>query len=243
MLSGHEPWATLAHLRVATALERMFAPIKKFMSFSASILVVEDDVQQLRLYAQVLAGYRTTFVSSGTAALAAMQRELPDMILLDHVLQNGETGLQFLPKLKALAAHVPIIIVSGTLDVRSQIAALSGPGAAHYVIEKPVDVVELQTTVQRALDQCGMAETVAELRSLENAELIENGDRERLFTERLARQVELIRSFRGTQTRLNISQLAEEFRVDRKTIRRDLHDLIARGQLPRTVLPETDPAE
>lgn len=210
------------------------------MSCSASILVVEDDARQVRLYAQALAGYRATFVSSGTAAVAALQRELPDLIVLDHILQNGETGLQFLPKFKALAAHVPVVIVSGTLDVRSQISALSGPGAAHYVIEKPVDVIEFQATIKRALDECGLKETVAELRSLENAELIETGDRERLFTERLARQVELIQRLRGGAHRPNISQLAAEFRVDRRTIRRDLHDLVTRGQLPAEITDTSD---
>jgi DNA-binding NtrC family response regulator len=210
------------------------------MEFAASILVVEDDPQQVRLYAQALAGFRVTFVATGTAALAAVEQRLPDLIILDHVLQSGERGLDFLPRFKAVAAHVPVIVVSGTLDVRAQIAALSGPGSAHYVIEKPVDVEELLRTVRHSLDECGLAETVAELRSLEQAERIESGDRERLFTERLARQMELIRRFRGAASRPNISQLAEEFRVDRKTIRRDLHDLVARGQLPASVRPETE---
>ncbi len=212
------------------------------MEFAASILVVEDDPRQVRLYAQALAGYRVTFAASGTAALAALGERMPDLIILDHVLQSGELGLQFLPRLKAVAAHVPVIIVSGTLDVRAQLAALSGPASAHYVIEKPVDVEELLRTVRRALDECGLPETVAELRSLEQAELIENGDRERLFTERLARQVELIRRFRTAPFRPNISQLAQEFGVDRKTIRRDLHDLVTRGQLPATARPEPDTA-
>ena len=35
----------------------------------ASILIVEDDPQQLRLYAKALRGYRLTCVSSGTDAL------------------------------------------------------------------------------------------------------------------------------------------------------------------------------
>lgn len=210
------------------------------MEFADSILVVEDDPHQVRLYAQALAGYRVTFVASGTAALAALSKRRPDLIILDHVLQSGELGLSFLPRFKAVAAHVPVIIVSGTLDVRAQLTALSGPASAHYVIEKPVDVEELLRTVRRGLDECGLAETVAELRSLELAELIEDGDRERLFTERLARQVELMRRFRNAERKPNISQLAEEFRVDRKTIRRDLHDLVTRGQLPPSARPETE---
>lgn len=200
--------------------------------FSASILVVEDDAQQLRLYAQALAGYRLTCVGDATAALASINERVPDLILLDNVLQNGEVGLEFLPRLKEAAAHVPVIVISGTLDVRAQLAALSGPYSAHYVIEKPVDISELEGTVERALDECGFAETVAALRSLEDAEKIESGDRERLFTERLARQLALLRRFRRATEKPNITQLAEEFRVDRKTIRRDLHDLATRGQLP-----------
>jgi DNA-binding NtrC family response regulator len=205
--------------------------------FPASILIVEDDPQQIRLYTQALAGYRLTCVSHGTAALAAIKAHPPDLILLDNLLQNGEIGLDFLPRLKEAAAHVPVIIViSGTLDARAQLAALSGPKSAHYAIEKPVDIEELEKTVERALNECGFAETVAALRSLENAEKIEAGDRERLFTERLARQLELLRRFRGAEHRPNISELAVEFKVDRKTIRRDLHDLATRGQLPATIL-------
>lgn len=91
-----------------------------------------------------------------------------------------------------------------------------------------------------APDECGLAETVAELRSLENAEKIEASDRERLFTERLARQLELIRRFRAADSRPNISEMAEEFGVDRKTIRHDLQDLVTRGQLPESAYPAGD---
>lgn len=203
---------------------------------AASILIVEDDPLQIRLYTQALAGYHLSCVSSATAALAHLRQQPPDLILLDNLLQNGEIGLEFLPRLKEIAAHVPVIVISGTLDVRAQLAALSGPRSAHYVIEKPVDIGELEQTVERALNECGFAETVAALRSLEDAEKIETGDRERLFTERLARQLELLRRFRAASARPNISQLAEEFRVDRKTIRRDLHDLATRGQLPADIM-------
>lgn len=210
--------------------------------FTASILVVEDDPQQVRLYTQALSGYRLTCVSSATAALSVIGKRSPDLILLDNVLQNGEIGVEFLPRLKEAAAHVPVIVISGTLDVRAQLAALSGPQSAHYVIEKPVDIDELERTVERALNECGFAETVAALRSLEGAEKIETGDRERLFTERLARQLELLRRFRRVTDKPNISQLAEEFCVDRKTIRRDLHDLTTRGQLPVHLLDGTSEA-
>lgn len=199
--------------------------------YKGSILIVEDDPKQLRLYAQVLSAYRLTCVNTGTAALQALAERVPDLILLDNVLAQGELGTTFLPKLKAVAAHVPVIVVSGTLDIAGQLRTLQGPYSADYVIEKPVDIVQLEQTVQTALNECGLGETVRALRSLERAELIEDSDRERLFTERLARQHELLKRLRGRAHKPNISELAAEFRVDRKTIRRDLHDLVQRGQL------------
>ncbi len=210
------------------------APIK------ASVLLVEDSAIQARLYQDAFPDFAWTWVTTGAAALRSLQERTPDLILLDHVLDAGESGLAFLPRLKSTAAHVPVIVVSGTLAVADQLRALSGPNAAHYVIEKPVDLDILEKTIETALRECGLGEAVAALRSLERAELIESGDRERLFTERLARQHALLNRLRGTTARPNISQLATEFSVDRRSIRRDLHDLVARGQLPQEILGRDD---
>ena len=204
----------------------------------ADILIIEDDPRQLRLYSRALRGYRLTCVSSGKAALERISEHIPDVIILDHVLAGGELGTVLLPQLKQRIAHVPVIIVSGTLDIKGQLAALQGPRAAHYVIEKPVDLDELERTVKTALEECGFGETVRQLQSLERAEKVEANEPERRFTERLSRQHELINRLRGSIERPNISRLADEYRVSRKTIIRDLHDLIQRGQLEAAVYPE-----
>ena len=49
---------------------------------------------------------------------------------------------------------LPAMASQRPLDVRAQLNALSGPRSAHYVIEKPVDIGELEKTVERALDEC-----------------------------------------------------------------------------------------
>jgi DNA-binding NtrC family response regulator len=204
----------------------------------ADILIVEDDPAQIRLYSKALRGYRLTCVANGTAALAQIEKEIPDVILLDHVLAGGERGTDFLPRLKDAAAHVPVIVISGTLDIKGRLGALQGSRSAHYALEKPVDIQELKSTVQRARDECGLDEAVRALRSLERAEKIEHNDPERRFTERLARQNELLKRLRGKAAKPNITHLAGEFGVSRKTILRDLHDLIQRGQLDESVYPE-----
>lgn len=204
----------------------------------ANILIVEDDPAQLRLYSKALRGYRLTCVASGSAALEQIERQIPDVILLDHVLAGGEFGTDFLPRLKDAAAHVPVIMISGTLDIKGRLDALQGSRSAHYVIEKPVDVAELRSIVQRALDECGLDEAVRTLRSLERAEKIEHNDPERRFTERLSRQNDLVKRLRGASEKPNITHLADEFKVSRKTILRDLHDLIQRGQIDESVYPD-----
>lgn len=111
--------------------------------------------------------------------------------------------------------------------LNQQIVALSGPSAAHYTIEKPVDLNKLEGTVKIALRECGMAEAVASLQSLERLEMVAHGDRERLF-----RQHSILNQLRSSKIRPNISRLAEEFNVDRRSIRRDIDDLVVRGQIP-----------
>jgi DNA-binding NtrC family response regulator len=204
----------------------------------ASILVIEDDPQHIRLYNKALRGFRVTSVSTASAAVEEIREHLPDLILLDHVLADGERGTAFIPVLKELAAHVPIVVISGTLDISGEVAALSGPLSAHYVLRKPIQLDELEDVVSRALEDCGMGEAVAMLRSLERAERIESNEPERLFTERLSRQHAIINLLRDASERPNVSALARQFRVSRKTIQRDLHDLVARGQLDASQYPE-----
>lgn len=204
----------------------------------ASILIVEDDPKQLKLYGKALRGYHLTCVSSITSALKVLDDARPDLIILDNILADGERGTELLPQLKQAAAHVPVIMISGTLGVRDQISVLQGPRAAHYVLEKPVDLNELDRMVEIALTECGFAETVAALQSLERAEKIDTSEPDRRFTARLARQHEIVKQLRGVKERPNISGLARDFNVSRKTVIRDLQDLIRRGQLAETVYPE-----
>jgi len=208
------------------------------MEILASILIVEDDPKQLKLYARALRGYRLTCVSTGTAALKAVREAKPDLIILDNVLDAGERGVDFLPRLKGAAAHVPIIVISGTLKIHEQLAALQGPRSAHFTLDKPVDLDELDRTVEIALTECGFGETIAALQSLEQAEKIDSSEPDRRFTDRLARQYEMIKRLRGAAARPNISELSREFNVARKTIIRDLQDLIKRGQLAAEIYPE-----
>lgn len=204
----------------------------------AKILIIEDEDLQYEIYEEALRDYHLMRAVNGTSALALIGKNPPDVLILDHVLSDGELGLDFLPELKELLPHVPVIIVSGALEVRQQINALQGPRRAHYVLPKPLDIHELKKTVATALKECGEKEVVRQFEALERSRRV---DAQELFsrsTDRLGRQNRIREIIGDSKSRPNISALAREFKVARRTIIRDLQELIRRGQLPAEVYPE-----
>lgn len=203
-----------------------------------TILIIEDDDLQYEIYEEALAAYRLVRVKSGSAALALIPGHPPDLLILDHVLSGGELGLDFLPEFKELLPFVPIIVVSGALEVHQRFQALQGPRRAHYCLPKPVDIHELKRVVETALAECGEREVVRQFEALERSRRV---DAQELFsrsTDRLSRQIRICEIVGKSAERPNISALGRQFGVARRTIIRDLQELIRRGQLRPEVYPE-----
>jgi DNA-binding response OmpR family regulator len=202
------------------------------------ILIVEDDDLQYEIYEDALARFKLLRVKTGTEALDQIRQQQPDLLILDHVLSKGELGLDFLPEFRELLPFVPIIIVSGALEVAQQLKALQGPRRAHYCLPKPVDVHELKRTVETALRECGEQEVVRQFEALERSHRTDALDLFSRSTDRLSRQNRIRELVGNSRERPNISALAREFKVARRTIIRDLQELIRRGQLKPEVYPE-----
>jgi DNA-binding NtrC family response regulator len=205
---------------------------------TATILVIEDEDLQYEIYEEALAKYRLIRVANGSEALSQMSRTTPDVIILDHVLAEGELGLDFLPELKELVPFVPIVIVSGALEVQQQLVALQGPRRAHYCLPKPVDIHELQRVVETALKECGETEVVRQFEALERSHRVDAQELLSRSTDRLSRQNRIRETVANSSERPNISALAREFGVARRTIIRDLQELIRRGQLKPEAYPD-----
>jgi DNA-binding NtrC family response regulator len=209
-------------------------------SGNCRILIIEDDDLQFEIYEEALSDYILERVKTCSEALANLSKRPPQVILLDHILSQGELGLDYLPVFKELLPFVPIIVVSGALEVSQQMDALQGPRRAHYCIVKPVDVDELRRVIATALTECGETEVVRQFEALERSRRV---DAELLFsrsTDRLTRQNAILQRLKTHPVRPNISALARQFRVARRTIIRDLQELIRRGQLEASVYPPED---
>ncbi len=202
------------------------------------ILIVEDDDLQYEIYEEALSKHTLDRVKTGTGALARISRQPPDLLIPDHVLAEGELGLDFLPEFKELLPFVPIIVVSGALEVHQQMEALQGPRRAHYCLTKPVDIHELQHTVETALAECGQREAVRQFEALERSHRVDALELLSRSTDRLSRQNRIRELISSSRERPNISALARRFGVARRTIICDLQELIRRGQLRAEVYPE-----
>ena len=208
------------------------------------ILIVEDDDYQYEIYEEALSKYKLLRTKTGSEALRSIPKERPDVVILDHVLDRGELGLEFLPELKELLPFVPIIVVSGALEVHQQLRALQGPRRAHYCLTKPVDIRELKRTVETALKECGEMEVVKQFEALERSHRVDAVDLFSRSSDRLSRQTSMREQLARSRQRPNISALAREFGVARRTIIRDLQELIRRGELKPEIYPEWErPAE
>jgi DNA-binding NtrC family response regulator len=203
-----------------------------------TLLIIEDDDLQYEIYEEALSKYNLIRVSTGSEALEQIPKHRPDLLILDHVLSEGELGLDFLPEFKELLPFVPIIVVSGALEVHQQLKALQGPRRAHYCLTKPMDIHALKRTVATALKECGENEVVRQFEALERSHRVDALDLFSRSTDRLSRQNRVRELVGKSKERPNISSLARQFGVARRTIIRDLQELIRRGQLKPEVYPE-----
>ena len=114
------------------------------------LLVVEDDDALRELVAGRLAeaGYRVEAAATGPAALAAVERVVPDLVLLD-VMLPGIDGLEVCRRLRAQHPLLYVILVTARADELDRVVGLE-VGADDYVT-KPFSLQEVVARVRAAL--------------------------------------------------------------------------------------------
>lgn len=116
-----------------------------------TILIVDDEPANLRVLKKMLEEqYRLIFAKSGEEALRLVQRELPNLILLD-VMMPGMTGFEVCEQLKTdmLSKAVPVIFVTALSDEVDETKGFE-VGAVDY-ITKPVSPAIVKARVRTHL--------------------------------------------------------------------------------------------
>ena len=112
-----------------------------------SVLVVDDDAPVRRMLERTLAaeGHDVTAVADGGAALAAIERSVPDVVVLD-VAMPGLDGLAVTRRVRAKGLAVPILLLTARDAIPDRVAGLDA-GADDYLV-KPFAVDELAARVR-----------------------------------------------------------------------------------------------
>jgi len=114
------------------------------------LLVVDDDRPIRRMLERTLTaeGYAVTTATDGGAALAAVERSVPDMLILD-VAMPGLDGLAVARRVRAKGLSVPILFLTARDAVSDRVGGFEAGGDDYLV--KPFAMAELLVRVRALL--------------------------------------------------------------------------------------------
>ncbi len=119
---------------------------------AGTVLVVEDDAQLRALVERVLtrAGYDVDAHESSVAALAAIARSTPSLVLTDIVMPDLD-GFELAERVQSLDAEIPVLLMSGYSADASRLADVLGSSRVIDFLAKPFTINELLSSVAAAL--------------------------------------------------------------------------------------------
>ncbi|QDW37736.1 response regulator [Bradyrhizobium sp. KBS0727] len=128
---------------------------------SVLVLVVDDEPDVEALFRQQfrkdLRAERFTmdFASSAADALARVASPIKQslILILSDINMPGMTGLEMLPKVKAMRPDVPVIMITAYGDPDTRRKAIEG--GATGLLTKPIDFALLREEIDTRLQQVG----------------------------------------------------------------------------------------
>lgn len=119
----------------------------------SAMLIVDDEAGILKTFGEVfeLRGWDVFTVPTGQAALAIIEKEKIDIVLLDVILPS-ESGIEVLKEIKHKKPGLPVIMMTGLGYKDDLVNKAIRFGAAGYV-SKGVPIRELIGAVNNALSK------------------------------------------------------------------------------------------
>jgi two-component system, OmpR family, response regulator MprA len=126
----------------------------------AAILVVDDDAPIRRMLSRTLAaeGYSVEASPDGGAALAAVERSAPDLVVLDLAMP-GLDGFAVANRLREKGLALPILLLTARDGIADRVAGLDAGGDDYLV--KPFATEELLARVRALLRRGEPSEMLA----------------------------------------------------------------------------------
>jgi CheY-like chemotaxis protein len=125
----------------------------------AKILLVDDDIDFLEMHKAVLKnhGYEVLTATSGSEGLEKVRAEMPDLIVLDLMMEKHDSGFAFSKEIKndPLFKKIPILMVTAVAEATGYRFSLEEDGywmKTDEYIDKPVMPDVMIEKVERLLD-------------------------------------------------------------------------------------------
>jgi CheY-like chemotaxis protein len=122
------------------------------MTQANTVLVVDDEASLVELCRIILenAGYEVRGAVSGREALKSMQEDMPDVVLLD-VMMQGMDGIQVCREIRTLYNPDTPFILMYTADSRKETLESSLEAGANDLITKEIPIFELPAKINAYL--------------------------------------------------------------------------------------------
>jgi two-component system, OmpR family, response regulator MprA len=130
----------------------------------ARVLLAEDDrsVREALTRALELEGHDVQAVADGAAALAALEAERPDVLLLDWMMPVLD-GLSVCRQLRSAGDRLPVLILTARAEIGDRVTGLDA-GADDY-LPKPFALDELLARVRALLRRTTADDHIEEIRA------------------------------------------------------------------------------
>ncbi len=129
-----------------------------------TLLLVDDEAIIRDLCAKVLKGYRIVEAGSGQEALNLLDATPVDVVLTD-VMMPRMSGLELLHRIKERQPTQPVVVMTGYADKDVILKALKAD--ADDFITKPINLLQLRTTVEKVIERKAMKEELIDLKRMD----------------------------------------------------------------------------
>lgn len=116
------------------------------------VLFIDDEAEWRAAVREILEahGYEMIGAASGEDGLIACSRTHPDLIIVDLMMEEVDSGLSFIRELHASGIRTPVYLLSSVGDMMNRHIDAEAIGVAG-VLQKPIDSATLLSLLQAHL--------------------------------------------------------------------------------------------
>jgi two-component system, NtrC family, nitrogen regulation response regulator NtrX len=116
-----------------------------------TVLIVDDETTIIESLDGILSddGFEVIHALNGYEALKKIEKESPDIVLLD-IWMPGMDGIETLKEIKKIAPNLPVVIITGHGSIEAAVDATKS--GAYDFLEKPLSIDKVIVTINNALN-------------------------------------------------------------------------------------------